>query len=150
MTEQRNPFSRKDLIEIVVGACTLALPLAVTEEVRDLGKELHILNVLVIVAVSYSVIAYFVRSHFYGGKLTGHHEEFVKRVLSVYVVTLTVAAVCLLAVDKLPLLSDPVVALKRTVLTSLPASFVATVVDGLHYPVLSIQERLPSPDRRTS
>jgi hypothetical protein len=35
-------------------------------------------------------------------------------------------------VDKLPLLSDPEVALKRVVLTSLPASFVATVVDSLH------------------
>lgn len=82
--------------------------------------------------VSYALVAYFVRSHFYGGNLTGRHEEFTARVLSVYVVTLLVSGLCLLAIGKLPLLSAPVVAFKRTVLTSLPASFVATVVDGLH------------------
>jgi uncharacterized membrane protein len=132
MTDQARTFSPKDLTEIVVGACTLALPLAVTEEVWDLSKELHILNVLAIVAVSYAVIAYFVRSHFYGGDLTGHHDEYVKRVLSVYGVTLLVSALCLLAIGRLPVLAEPMVALKRTILTSLPASFLATVVDGLH------------------
>lgn len=49
-----------------------------------------------------------------------------------YGVTLVVAALVLLAADKLPLVSDPMVALKRTILTSLPASFFATVVDGLY------------------
>ena len=132
MTEQSHSFSRKDLAEIVVGACTLALPLAVTEEVWNLGEELHILNVLAIVVVSYAVIAAFVRYHFYGGRIEERRREYVKRVLSVYGVTLVISALCLLAIDKLPLLSDPMVALKRTVLTSLPASFVATVVDGLH------------------
>jgi len=126
------PFSQKDLTEIVVGACTLALPLAVTEEVWNLGRDLGTLNVLAIVAVSYAVIAYFVRSHFYAGNLQGRHAEYARRVLSVYGVTLVVAALCLLAIGKLPLLSDPLVAFKRTVLVSLPASFLATVVDGLH------------------
>ena len=132
MPPQTRAFSRKDLTEIVVGACTLALPLAVTEEVWDLSRELHVLNVLAIVAVSYAVIAYFVRSHFYGGDLTGRHGEYIKRVLSVYGVTLLVCALCLLAIGKLPILVEPTVALKRVVLTSLPASFLATVVDGLH------------------
>ena len=79
-------FNRKDFSEIVVGACTLAVPLAVTEEVWDLGKELHLLNVLAIVAVSYAVIAYFVRSHFYRG--TSRGAEYARRVLSVCGVTL--------------------------------------------------------------
>ena len=132
MAESTHRFSLKDLGEVVVGACTLALPLAVTEEVWNLGQELPMLNVLAIVAVSYGVIAAYVRAHFYGGRLTGSHGQYVKRVLSIYVVTLTIAALCLLAVDKLPVLADPLVALKRVVLTSLPASFFATVVDGLH------------------
>ena len=132
MKEQARAFDRKDLTEIVMGACTLALPLAFTEEVWNLGEELHILNVLAIVAVSYAVIAYFVRSHFYGGRLEGRHDEYVKRVLSVYGVTLVVAALCLLAVGKLPVLTEPVVAVNRTILASLPASFLATVVAGLH------------------
>jgi uncharacterized membrane protein len=131
MTQAR-PFDRKDLTEIIVGACALAVPLAVTEEVWDLGKEIHFLNALLIVAVSYGVIAFFVREHFYQGNLEERRGEFVRRVLSVYAVTLVVSALCLLAVGKLPLLSEPTVALNRTILTSLPASFVATVVDGLH------------------
>ena len=44
---------------------------------------------------------------------------------------LVVCPLCLLAVSKLPILDEPTVALKRVVLTSLPASFLATVVDGL-------------------
>jgi uncharacterized membrane protein len=132
MTEPSHTFSRKDLAEIIVGACVLALPLALTEEVWDLGKELHILNVLAIVVVSYAVIAAYARVHFYEGRLEGRGGEYLKRVLSVYGVTLVVSALLLVAIDKLLLLSDPMVALKRTILISLPASFFATVVDGLH------------------
>lgn len=50
--EPTHPFSRKDLAEILVAACALALPLAVTEEVWDLGRDLRLLSVLLIVAVS--------------------------------------------------------------------------------------------------
>lgn len=131
MKERALPFSRKDLAEIVVAAFALALPLSVTEEVWNLGNDLQLRNVLLIVAVSYSAIAYSVRSHFYGGNLEGNRGEYAKRILSVYALTLLVAALCLLAVDKLPLLADPVVALKRTILVSLPASFVATMFDSL-------------------
>jgi hypothetical protein len=67
--DEDSPFDRRDLTEIVVGACALAVPLAVTEEVWDLGKEIHLVNALLIVAVSYGVVAFFVREHFYQGNL---------------------------------------------------------------------------------
>jgi len=131
-SSQPRAFDRKDFGEIVIGSLTLALPLALTEEVWNLGTELRLLNVLLAVLVSYCVIGVYVRAHFYGGRLTEHRNEFIKRVMSVYLVTLLVSALCLLLVDKLPLFTDTSVALKRVVLTSLPASFFATVVDGLH------------------
>jgi hypothetical protein len=38
----------------------------------------------------------------------------------------------LLAVDVLPLFSDPAVALKRTIIVAFPASFAATTVESFH------------------
>lgn len=42
------------------------------------------------------------------------------------------SAARLLAVDVLPLFSDPAVALKRTIIVAFPASFAATTVDSFH------------------
>ena len=44
---------------------------------------------------------------------------------------LLVAALLLAGIDRLPLLGDPVLALKRTILVAFPASFAATAVDSL-------------------
>ncbi len=41
-----------------------------------------------------------------------------------------VAATVLFAVDRLPLFTDTLVAVKRTIIVAFPASFAATVVDS--------------------
>jgi uncharacterized membrane protein len=132
MSEQHRTFRRKDVAEIAIGACVLALPLAVTEEVWDLGRELPLLNIALIVMVSYVLIAVFVYYRFYNGSLAEDAGQFGRRVVSVYAITLLVAAACLLAIGKLPLLGEPVVAIKRTILVALTGSFLATVADSMN------------------
>lgn len=131
MSETGHQFKLKDLAEIAIGACVLVIPLAITEEAWNLGRELPLLNILLIVCFSYTVIAVFVYYSLYHGTLSEHSREFRRRVLSIYLVTLAVAALCLLAINKLPLLSEPIVAIKRTILVSLPGCFLATVVDSM-------------------
>jgi len=46
-------------------------------------------------------------------------------------VTLIVAALILALFGQYPLLSEPVVAIKRMIIVALPASFCVTVVDSL-------------------
>ncbi len=132
MSEPSHRFSRKDLAQIVVGASVLVNPLAITEDAWALGRDLPLLNTLLIAAASYSVIAWFIYHSFHGGSIKGHHREFRRRVLSVYLVTLAVSSLCLLAIGKWPILSEPLVAIKRTILVSLPGSFLATAVDSMH------------------
>jgi SulP family sulfate permease len=50
----------------------------------------------------------------------------------VYAVTLGCAALILWGIDRLPVVEHPLLAFKRCVLVSVPASFSATIVDSLH------------------
>ena len=47
-----------------------------------------------------------------------------------YVMTAMVVALVLTCLDKLPLLTDPVVSIKRVIVISMPASMGAIVVDS--------------------
>ncbi len=50
--------------------------------------------------------------------------------LTVYGVTMLIAAAVLFAVDRLPVFTETMVAIKRTIIVAFPASFAATVVDS--------------------
>jgi uncharacterized membrane protein len=124
-------FGLRDLAEIVVGATVLAIPVGYTEEVWLLGESLSNLHAILIVLVSLMFTAAFTYTVFYRDHFKGFEDEFIKRLASSYLVTLTVAAVVLLLVDKLPLFADPGVAIRRSILVAFPATFSATVVDSL-------------------
>jgi uncharacterized membrane protein len=124
-------FGLLDLAEIVVGATVLAIPVAYTEEVWILGEEISNLNASMVFVVSLLFTAAFTYAVFYRDHFKGYGDEFFKRSLSGYLVTLTIAALILFLIDKLPLFDDPGVALRRMVLVAFPATFSATVVDSL-------------------
>ena len=89
------------------------------------------IHAILIVLVSLMFTAAFTYTVFYRDHFKGFEDEFIKRLASSYLVTLTVAAVVLLLVDKLPLFADPGVAIRRSILVAFPATFSATVVDSL-------------------
>ena len=131
MNQEPHPFGRKDVVEIAIGAAVLSLPIALGEEVWDLGAELPLLNTVLIALGSYILVGLFVYFRMYHGNLEGHRRVFVRRVGTVYLITLLTATLCLAAFGKTPFLTEPLVALKRIIIVSLPASFSATVVDSL-------------------
>lgn len=121
----------RDVAQLVVGACVLAIPVAFTEEVWVLGQQLPATNIVGITITSIvflSIFAYFI---FYQDHLRGHEWQFLLRVSTAYLVTFGVAALLLTLFDKCPWAADPTTALKRVVLVTFPASFSATVVDSL-------------------
>ena len=83
---------------------------------------------LAIATVSLLTLAAFVWSLFYGERITQYPREFFTRVLSTYVITLCVAFLLLSLFGKAPL-DDLPLALTRTVIVALPASYSATAVD---------------------
>jgi len=124
-------FARRDVAQIVVGACVMAFPVATTGEVWDLGEQLSILRVLLFAVASmfFLGVMVFLLHHHKGAP--SDRRTFLLRVLSTYVLTLVIAAALLFGVDKLELLTAPLVSLKRVILVAFPASFAATVVDSV-------------------
>lgn len=57
--------------------------------------------------------------------------SYVVRIVTAYLITLVVVASVLFSLDKLPLITDTVVALKRIVIIAMPASLGAIIVDSL-------------------
>ena len=131
MSEPAEPhFHRRDLAEVVTGACILAFPVAATEEIWGLGADLPLGRVLIFAVASILLLAtviYVIHRH-EGRPLS--HETFILRVLGTYAATFAISALMLLGLDRLDLFQEPLVALKRTMLVAFPASFAATFVDS--------------------
>lgn len=120
----------RDLAEIIVGGLVLAFPVAVTEEVWNLSVELSFGRAILISCGSLLIIAGFVQTSYKHSLTASSQKELATRVLTVYGVTMLIAAAVLFAVDRLPLFTETMVAIKRTIIVAFPASFAATVVDS--------------------
>ena len=132
MNQEYQKFNLQDVAEITIGSVLLAFPIAVTEEVWVISEELPIGRTLLISFVSIMFIAFFGYYLFYRSYAKTRLPEFVLRVITVYVITLLISGFILLAIDKFPIMTDPIVAIKRTIIVALPASFSATIIDSLH------------------
>ncbi len=110
----------------------MAFPVASAGEIWDLGKELSLLRVSGFAVASIVFLALFVYGlHHHGQPQENRLEGFAARVFTTYGLTVLISALLLFGVDRLELLSDPLLALKRTILVAFPASFAATAVDSL-------------------
>lgn len=56
-------------------------------------------------------------------------KHFLRRVAVAHLMALLISGTMLLAVDRLPLLEDPILALKRAILVAVPVSFGGTAAD---------------------
>lgn len=131
MSTRTSELRVRDMAELLAGAIVMAFPIAITEEVWDLGEELSLLRITLIALGSILFIALLVWALFQRGHPPEHRRDFLRRVLAAYGLALFVAAMILFAVGRLELLTDPLVGLKRSVLVAFPASFAATAVDSL-------------------
>jgi uncharacterized membrane protein len=127
----RTRFSRKDAAEISIGCCVMAFPAATTEEIWKLGETLSTGRVLLFAAASMFFLALLMYQLHHGADVQSDHRDFWLRALSTYGLTLAISALILFGVDRLELLVNPLVGIKRTILVAFPASFAATVVDSL-------------------
>lgn len=124
-------FRLRDLMQVLVGASILAVPVAFTEETWVLGDSLPIENVLLLSGLSLLFISGFVFFNFYRFNFKGHVFEYFKRVISIYVFSLLVVAMILSIIQKCPWQQDNLLALKRIMIVAFPASMSAAVSDTL-------------------
>lgn len=121
----------RDVIQIIVGATLLAIPIAFTEETWNLGEKLPLLNVLVLSFISLFFIALFVYVNFYRFYLKGYVFEYVKRVLSIYILSLIVVGLLMTLIEQCPWGINNLLALKRIIIVAFPASMSAVATDAI-------------------
>ena len=121
----------EDISQICIGAFALAVPISFSEEAWRLGDSLPSFNLLLIVILSLIFIAFFAYQNVFQARISGRVVAFIFRIITAYIVTGFVVALVLFAIDKFPLSTEPLIAIKRLVIISMPASMGAIVVDGL-------------------
>lgn len=121
----------RDVFQIIVGSSILAIPVGFTEETWNLGLRLPLPNVILLGLISIGFIAVFVYSTFYKEYFRDYFSEFVKRVAAIYVLSLVVVALLLTIIQQCPWSTDWVLALKRVIIVSFPASMSAAVTDAI-------------------
>lgn len=123
-------FNSEDLGQISIGAFALSVPIAFSQEAWDLAASLPIGNLLLVVGLSLGFIALYAYQSVFQARIRSRILVFLLRIILAYTLTLVVVSIVLLALDKWPLLSEPYLALKRTLLIAMPASMGAIIVDS--------------------
>ena len=124
-------FRLKDALQVVVGAAILSIPVSFTEEVWNLGAKLPFNNVMGILFLSLLFISTFVYFNFYKGNIKGHQFEFIKRVLLTYLISLGVVSIIMTLIEQAPWGTNWILALKRIIIVTFPASMSGTLVDTI-------------------
>lgn len=121
----------RDILEVIVGASILAIPVAFTEEVWNMGDDLHWMNIIALSAVSLLFLGSFIYYTSYRKRLELFRKEYYKRIFFTYFLSILVVGLLLFIVDKAPWFTDFDIALKRTIIGAFPASMSATVTDNI-------------------
>lgn len=120
----------QDVLEILVGASILAVPVAFTEEVWNMGNDLGWFNIILLNFVCLIFMGSFMYFKGYPNRLEMYRNEYLKRLISTFFLSVLIVAILLTIVGKCPWINDPDLALKRILIGSFPASMSATVTDS--------------------
>ncbi|MBU0674491.1 MAG: DUF2391 family protein [Proteobacteria bacterium] len=124
-------FNLEDISQISIGAFALAVPVSFSEEAWKLGESLPSINLFFIFTISITFLAFYAYQSVFQGKIQNRISDFVIRIIIAYFITGCIVALVLFSIDKFPLVSEPLVAIKRLIVISMPASMGAIAVDGL-------------------
>jgi len=78
-------FKLRDIVQVVIGASLLAVPVGFTEETWRLGSELPMANIVALLFISLGFISIFVFYNYYHHHIKGYRQDWYKRVFSTYV-----------------------------------------------------------------
>jgi len=131
MPVAKNTTNFEDVLQVIVGASALSVPVAFSEEAWNLSRTLPFTNIFLLALLSLLFINLYSFQSIFQGNVRHRIPLFILRTLLDYGITLCVVFVVLLAIDRMPLMEEPTVGLKRMVILSFPASMGAVVVDSL-------------------
>ena len=124
-------FNLEDVSQITIGAFALAVPISFSEEAWRLGETLPLMNLVILLFLSIGFLSFFTYESVFQADVRGRLPVYLFRILAAYLVAAFVVLCVLLSINKFPVLSEPLIALKRLVVITMPASMGAIIVDGL-------------------
>lgn len=123
-------FNLEDASQIIIGSFALAIPISFSEEAWSLSESLHFFNIFLLLLLSFCFLSFYAYQSVFQANIKYKQVAFVFRVFIAYLMACVVVALILLAINKLPLIDDTIVAIKRVIIISMPASMGAIIVDG--------------------
>ena len=123
-------FNMEDASQVFVGAFALAVPISFSEEAWRLGETLPLYNLLMLFTLSVIFLGFFTYQSVFQKNIQSRLIVFIFRIIIDYLMAALVVSLVLLCLNKLPLLENPIVSLKRIIVITMPASMGAIVVDS--------------------
>ena len=123
-------FNLEDASQVTIGAFALAVPISFSEEAWKLGTTLPWMNLLMVFILSLSFLGFYAYESVFQGDIKFRVPVFLWRIALAYTITAIVVALVLFSLDKFPLLTDPLIAFKRLIVITMPASMGAIIVDS--------------------
>ncbi len=123
-------FNMEDVSQVCVGAFALAVPISFSEEAWHLAETLPTTNLLLLMSLSLCFLGVYAYQSVFQRNIKKRVPVFIFRILVAYSLAAFVVAMVLLALDKLPLLTEPALSIKRIIVITMPASMGAIVVDS--------------------
>lgn len=128
-------FDLHDLIQIIIGASILAVPIGFTQETWKFGEVLPLLNIFIIMGLTLFFIAIFTYFHYHKEHLRAnpkyHLIELTKRVFVTYVLSFIVVAIFLSVIQIISWRTDLLLSFKRVVVITFPSAMGATISDKI-------------------
>ncbi len=125
-------INTEDIIQIAIGAFALAVPISFTEEAWKMSVTLPFYNLLLVFVLSVTFLGIYAYYSVFQKQVSKRYDIFILRIFIAYFISAVVVALVLLALDKLPVIDEPIIALKRLILIAMPASMGAIVVDSFN------------------
>jgi len=123
-------FNMEDASQIFVGAFALAVPISFSEEAWRLGETLPFTNLIMLFILSVAFLSFFTYESLFQRNIKRRFIVFLFRIVIAYSIAALVVSLVLFCLNKLPILDDPVTAIKRIIVITMPASMGAIVVDS--------------------
>ena len=123
-------FNLEDASQVMIGAFALAVPISFSEEAWKMGETLPTFNLVLMMVISFTFLSFYTYQSVFQGNVRERMFVYVARIVIAYAMTTLVVAMILLALNKLPLMLEPLVAIKRLIIISMPASMGAIIVDS--------------------
>lgn len=109
----------------------MTLPVAFSEESWRLSETLPWLNIVLLFLLSLIFINLYSIDSIFSGKIKHRLSHFLFRTIIDYAITLIVVFIILFALNRMPIVDEPIISLKRIIILSFPASMGGVIVDSL-------------------